>query len=132
MIRGWFVVVILISVAFLFAACQSGNPEETTPAAKALVAYLNALVAKDEAGLTLLSCADWEANALLELDSFQSVETHLEGLSCQQTASTEGSATVICQGAIVTSYGDEVQEFDLSERTYRLVQQGSDWLVCGY
>jgi len=39
---------------------------------------------------------------------------------------------VICSGSIEASYGDEIRSFDLSERTYHLVQDGSDWLVCGY
>jgi hypothetical protein len=131
--RSLFVLLFFVSIAIITAACQSQGSEATTaPATKALVAYLNALTSKDEAALTALSCTDWEANALLELDAFQSVETRLEELSCQQNMAADGSVTVNCQGKIVTSYGSEVQEFDLGQRTYSMVQQGGDWLVCGY
>jgi hypothetical protein len=131
--RSHFVILLLISIAIIIAGCQpKGLGATTTPAIKVLVAYLNALTDKDEATLTVLSCADWEANALLELDAFQSVETSLEGLSCQQNVADDGSVTVTCEGKIVASYGGEVQEFDLSERTYSMVEQGGDWLVCGY
>ena len=131
--RKLFILLILLSAALLITGCQSeGSQAAGNPAAKALVTYLNALSTKDEAALTTLSCADWEANALLELDSLQSVQTQLEGLSCQQNASSDGSVTVTCQGKIVSSYGGEVQEFDLSQRTYKMVEQGGDWLVCGY
>jgi len=112
------------------AACQSGDAG--SQAVSTLETYLQALVDKDEATLSSLACADWEFNALLELDAFQSVDTSLEGLDCQQTAASEGSVTVVCQGQIIASYFGEEQDFDLSERSYTLVEQNGDWLVCGY
>ncbi|MEX1248964.1 MAG: hypothetical protein WEA61_10835 [Anaerolineales bacterium] len=128
--RSLFFIVILVSA--IAAGCQVQESVTTSPAIEALEDHLNALVEKDEATLTMLSCADWEANALLELDSFQAVETRLEGLSCRENVADDGSVTVACEGVIVTSYGGEMQEFDLSERTYKMVEQGGDWLVCGY
>src|SRR3989304_4659296 len=122
--RSLFVILFLVSVAIITAGCQPQVSGTTTPAIKALMAYLNALTNKDEATLTVLSCADWEANALLELDAFQSVETSLEGLSCRQTAAGDGIATVICEGRIFAGYFDEVQEFDLSQRIYHMVELG--------
>ncbi|MCL5429039.1 MAG: hypothetical protein M1347_04445 [Chloroflexi bacterium] len=131
--RSYFVFLTLVSVAVLIVGCQPrGSGAATSPAIEALVAYLSALTDKDEAALTVLSCTDWEANALLELDAFQSVETRLEGLNCQQNVTDGSSVTVTCQGKIVTSYGGEVQEFDLGKRTYSMVEQDGNWLVCGY
>ncbi len=130
--RNLFVISFMISISISITGCQLQNSEETTPAVRALVAYLNALVSKDEASLTVLSCADWEVNALLELDALQSVETSLEGLNCRQTMADDASATVLCEGKILTSYGGEVQEYDLRRRTYTMVEQGGNWLVCGY
>jgi len=130
--RNIYVTLAAMVIALLGSGCQPQQSEESTSATEALVKYLNALTSKDEATLTLLSCAEWEANALLELDAFQSVETNLEGLSCRQTADGVGAATVICEGKIVAGYFDEVQEFDLSQRTYSMVELGGDWLVCGY
>ncbi len=131
--RIFLVQLIFVLVGFILIGCQPQNSDsESSPAIKALTSYLNALVDKDEAKLTLLSCAEWEASALLELDSFQSVETSLKDLSCRETAIDANSAAVNCQGFIVTSYGSETQEYDLGQRTYQMVEQGDEWLVCGY
>ena len=130
---GLFFLLFLVSTAIISSGCRlQGSDESSAPAVKALVAYLSALSDKDEARLSVLSCADWEAKALLELDSFQSVETSLEGLNCQQNVADDGSVTATCQGNIVASYFGEEQEFDLSQRTYSMVEQGGNWLVCGY
>jgi hypothetical protein len=103
-----------------------------TPAVQSLEAYLQALVDKDEDTLVQMTCADWELNALLEFDAFGGVETELDDLMCEQVDTGDGTATVVCQGKILASYQDEVQEFDLSGRTYQMVEQSGDWLVCGY
>ena len=123
-----FLVLILVIVTHLLSACSSKSNDAP---AKAVEDYLNALVAKDVDRLTTLSCSDWEDDALLELDSFQAVTTKLDGLACSQTG-TEGDTTlVLCKGKIITSYNNEDEELDLSVRTYQVVQQGGDWLVCG-
>lgn len=121
------VLVIIVSTMFL-TACASGN--ENAPA-KAVEDYLNALVAKDENRLATLSCGDWEDDALLELDSFQAVTARLDGLACEQTGTDGETALVLCQGKIVATYDNEDQELDLSVRTYQVVQEGGEWLVCG-
>ena len=112
----------------LLTACSSSNSDAP---AKAAEDYLNALVAKDSDRLTTLSCADWEDDALLELDSFQAVTTKLDGLACTQTGTDGGTALVLCKGKIIATYNNEDQELDLSVRTYQVVQEGGDWLVCG-
>ncbi len=113
--------------SLLLAACgtSSAGPE------KAVEAYLNALNAKDATRLSTLSCAEWEPTALMELDSFQAVSTTLEGLSCAQTGTDGGNALVTCQGRIVASYQGELQEFNLSARTYIAEKSTGEWLVCG-
>lgn len=121
------VLVIIVSTMFL-TACASGN--ENAPA-KAVEDYLNALVAKDENRLSTLSCGEWEDDALLELDSFQAVTARLDGLACEQTGTDGEAALVLCQGKIVATYDNEDQELDLSVRTYQVVQEGGEWLVCG-
>jgi hypothetical protein len=116
-----------ILTSLLLAACgtSSAGPE------KAVEAYLTALNAKDSTRLSTLSCADWEATALMELDSFQAVSTTLEGLTCAQTGTDGANALVTCQGKIVASYNGELQEFDLSARTYIAENSTGEWLVCG-
>lgn len=126
--RKVFLILILVILTNLLSACASKR--EDAPA-KAVEDYLNALVAKDSDRLTTLSCSDWEDDALLELDSFQAVVTKLDGMACTQTGTDGDTALVLCKGKIIATYNNENQELDLSTRTYQVVQQGGDWLVCG-
>lgn len=118
---------ILITAVFL-TACATNNADAP---ARAVEDYLNALVAKDANRLSTLSCGEWEDDALLELDSFQAVTARLENVSCEQTGTDGATALVLCNGNIVATYNDEDQELDLSVRTYQVVQEGGEWLVCG-
>jgi len=126
--RKLFLILILVVLANLLSACAS---KSNNAPSKAVEDYLNALVAKDSDRLTTLSCSDWEDDALLELDSFQAVTTKLDGLACSQTGTDGDTALVLCKGKIIATYNNEDQELDLSVRTYQVVQQGGDWLVCG-
>jgi len=116
----------LLIVGGLLTACASAKH----PAAVAVEDYLQALVDKDEARLVSLTCPDFESDALLQLDSFSLVKTKLDGLDCQAQAQDD-TAQVTCQGRILATYGTEDQQFDLSEKTFLVVNQGGDWLVCG-
>jgi len=122
------IVLLMCIVALLFSACGKA-PD---PAAKAVEDYLTALVNKDASTLSTLSCADWESNASLELDSLQAVTTRLENLACTTTGTDGTTKQVNCQGKIIATYNNEDQELDLSVRTYQVVQQGGEYLVCGY
>ena len=117
-------------IAALLSAC--GPATSSDPAARAVEGYFIALVDKDSNRLAALSCATWETNALMELDSFQAVQTRLDGLVCQTTGTDTGTALVTCKGKIVATYNNEDQELDLSVRTYHVVQEGGEYLVCGY
>jgi len=60
------------------------------------------------------------------------VTATLQDLTCETTG-TEGDMTlVVCGGTIATTYNDEQQQIDLSLRTYQVVEQGGEYLVCGY
>ena len=126
--RKIFLILILVILSNLLAGCASRRDDAP---AKAVEDYLNALVAKDSDRLTTLSCSDWEEDALLELDSFQAVTTRLDGLACTQTGTAGDTALVLCKGKIIATCNNEDQELDLSTRTYQVVQQDGDWLVCG-
>ena len=126
--RTFSLIFLLIFASLLLAACASNN--ENAPV-QAVENYLNALVEKDANRLTTLSCGEWEDDALLELDSFQAVTARLEGLACEQTGTDGETALVLCNGNIVATYNDEDQQLDLSVRTYQVVQEGGEWLVCG-
>jgi hypothetical protein len=127
-VRTCFLIVSVIICSLVLSACASSS--ENAPV-QAVENYLNALVAKDGDRLSTLSCADWEDDALLELDSFQAVTARLEGLACEQTGTDGDTALVLCNGNIVATYNEEDQELDLSVRTYQVVQEGGEWVVCG-
>ncbi len=120
----------LVITLFILPACASKSDNSTAPA-KAVEAYLNALVAKDANRLPTLVCSDWEDQALIELDSFQAVTPRLEGAACEQTGTDGDTALVKCTGKIIATYNNEDQTLDLSTRTYQVVQDNGDWLVCG-
>ena len=119
---------IIMMTGILLTAC-SGSGDDAP--AKAVESYLNALVAKDENRLPTLVCGDWEQDALIELDSFQAVTPRLDNAVCKQTGTDGDTALVSCTGKIVATYNNEDQEMDLSVRTYQVVQDNGDWLVCG-
>ena len=119
----------MLSLSILLSAC--GSSASSTGAVDAVEGYVNALASNDEASLSALSCADWESSALTELDSLQAVTAKVDGLSCQQSGTDGDTALVNCTGKLVLSYNGEDQELDLSTRTYRVVAEGGNWLVCG-
>ncbi len=126
--KGISAILFLLAFVMLVSACGKA-PD---PAAKAVEDYINALVNKDATRLSALSCADWEASALLELDSLQAVATKAEGVACTLTGTDGTTSDVTCQGKILATYNNEEQQLDLSVRTYQVVQQGGEYLVCGY
>jgi len=122
---------ILILSLTLFGIISAACSSNTDAPAQAVENYLNALVNKEADRLPTLVCGEWEEDALIELDSFQAVTARLENTSCSQTGTDGDTALVLCTGNIVASYNGEDQQLDLSIRTYQVVQQSGDWLVCG-
>jgi hypothetical protein len=111
-------------------ACASSDNRAT--AAGAIAAYHEALVAKEIDELINYSCADWEAQARLELESFGAVQAELDDLQCED-AGQDGEATLVsCAGIITTAYGNEILEIDLADRQYLAVYEGNEWRMCGY
>jgi hypothetical protein len=115
-------------VLFTLSACAGGGDAP----AQTVERYHQALVEKDQDRLINLSCADWESQALLELDSFVSVETELVDVACETSSQENDTARVTCEGAISASYQGEAREFPLSGRTFIVVQEGGEWRLCGY
>lgn len=121
-------IILMLALSILLSACGASA---SGGARTAVEGYITALAAKDEAALISNSCADWEDDALIELDSFALVEVSVNDMSCTETG-TDGEVTLVdCQGKFQMSYGGEPQELDLSARTYEVIQQNGDWLVCG-
>lgn len=126
--RTYSLIFLLVFTSLLLPACALKS--DNAPV-QAVENYLNALVEKDANRLTTLSCGAWEGDAMLELDSFQAVTARLEDLACEQTGTDGDTALVLCNGNIVATYNGEDQQLDLSVRTYQVVQEGGEWLVCG-
>lgn len=118
----------MVVAALALAACGASDADAP---AKAVENYLTALVEKDADRLPTLVCGDWEADALIELDSFQAVTARLENLSCSQTGTDGETVLVLCKGNIVATYNGEDQALDLSGRTFQVTQEDGEWLVCG-
>ena len=116
----------------MLAGCAPAQTAGHTPAAQAAEAYLKALAGKDENAFSQWICPNWEMDAFLEFDAYSGMETQLDHVACSQTGTQDGAALVSCQGKILLSYGAEQQQVDLSQRTYRLVSQSSNWQVCGF
>ena len=116
-------------VALAFAACASSD---SGSAPKAIEAYIQALVAKDQAGVVGAACAAYEEGAKLEYDSFAAVEPKLEGLACTDAGTDGEGKLVTCQGVIKVTYNGEDQELALEGRNYFAVQDNGEWRMCGY
>lgn len=121
--------ILFVALASLFVLSACGTGKDAP--ARTVEDYLTALVNKDVDQLSALSCADWESTALLEYDSLQAVKTRLEGMACASTDNGDGSYAVVCQGKMIATYDNEDSDFDLAARTYRVVKQSGDYLVCG-
>jgi hypothetical protein len=112
----------------LLAGCA---PPDDAP--KAIENYLQALVAKDHDSFIKRFCAAFEADALIEFDSFGAVEARLEGVQCRQTGTDGEAALVSCAGSIAVTYqGEDNQMLALENNLYRAVQEGGEWKMCGY
>ena len=120
--------ILLTIIILLLTACAQPGDQ----AAKTIENYIKALVEKDANRLSALSCAAWEPDAQLELDSFQSIATKLEGLSCASISTDDNVTSVQCQGNIIATYNNEDEKIDLSFRPYKVINQGGEFLMCGY
>jgi hypothetical protein len=117
----------------ILCACNTGKSNlKQDEAAKAVEAYLQALVSQDSVRVASLSCSTWEEQARSDLESFSAVKSSIDGLACK-VAGQDGQNTLVnCTGKIIANYNGENQEIDLSARTYQAVQDGGQWLMCGY
>jgi hypothetical protein len=123
---------ILLFLMVLLLIISSCSSESANNAPGAVEAYLGALVTKDENQMINQSCADWESQAKLELNSFAAVEASLENLNCEISGQAGDYILVDCRGIIIANYGAEVLEIDLQERTFQVLQEGDEWRMCGY
>ena len=125
-------IVISAILAMIIMATLSSCNGDRDGAVMAIQAYLQALVDKDTERISTIACADWEADARTELESFTAVTVALQNPDCQETG-TDGEITLVtCSGKISANYGNEVLEIDLAERTFQAVYEAGEWRMCGY
>ncbi len=121
----------IFGLVLTLAACAAAESTTSGPG-QAVEAYLQALVNQDVNQIANLSCADWEASARDEVESFQAVSASLEGVACTQASLNGADAVVTCTGQINASYGNEQQAIPLNVRNYVARQEGGEWRMCGY
>ena len=117
---------------FVLVACAPSAQQGSNPAS-AVTDYLNAMVKNDTAKLPQLVCADYEAGAKTDFDSFGAIGgVTLSNLKCTPGTVNGNSATVTCAGSIDFTYNGEKNSQDLSANTYSVKQVDGEWKMCGY
>jgi hypothetical protein len=111
------------------AAAATATPD---PAVAAVLAYLDARARTDAGTATSLSCKTWKSKALTEVTSFRSMNAKLVGVICQVNGSASGFTLVGCGGKMVTTYGTETRDWDLSSFVYQVTLEDGQWKMCGY
>ena len=124
------VYLMLLTLLVLSVVLTACSKMESSPA-NTVQAYWQAVVERDRDSISQLTCADYEAAALTNFDSFQSVDIKLEGISCMSSENPDGSTEVTCNGLLKASYGAEETDFDLSIHHYQLINEKGSWLICG-
>ena len=114
---------IVLALGLVAACAKQENPSDVVSQ------YFQAAVAADADKMRSLSCAEWESSAARQAQSFRTVKSTLENVSCTQGGADGQYTLVTCQGAIVMDYNGEKREFPLA--TYRVIQEGGSWRYCG-
>ncbi len=117
-------------LALVCTGCSQAEQANDAPAA--VESYLQALVKQDLNLMIAASCADWEAQAKVEHDSFAAVKLELQDLSCEEVGSDGELKLISCTGSIIANYGAEDLEIDIADRTYQVKSEGGVWRMCGY
>jgi hypothetical protein len=119
--------VLFLVCSLVVVACSSA-----TGAPQAIEGYVRALADKDVIAASSSACLEWEESAFAEASSFEAVEVTIEGLSCSEKGTQAAFTLVQCEGKIIADYGGELQDIDLSLRTYLAIIDQGEWKMCGY
>lgn len=123
---------ILASLFVLTLAIFLSGCSQSSGAVQAVDSYYKAILSQNADQLKAVTCADFQEQAQVELDSFQGVKMELQGYSCKENGK-DGEATLVkCDGKIVATYGSDSMDFPLSDRVHQVVNDGGNWKVCGY
>jgi hypothetical protein len=128
--KSWHSIGLVLLGVLLIAGCSGTNQRD--PAARTVELYLQGLAGRDLNQMISNACSDWETQARQEYDSFAAVTLELKDLSCKSTGDQPAYSLVDCTGSIVANYGDEDLQIDVADQTFRVIQEGGEWRVCGY
>lgn len=123
-----------LTALLLLTACGGAPADDSSAttadeAVRAVERYLTAKVARDEATVRALLCADMEAMLAREVAAFATVsDAKIENMACTRN---DGADTVTCTGEITASYGVDAAPTKFELSTYRVVQEDGEWKWCG-
>lgn len=123
------VMIRFVILAGLLAACAS---QPTGTASDTVQNYLQARVDKNVDAMIGLSCSEWEASARTEAASFASMNAVLDNVTCTDAGTDSDATLVTCSGKIVTTYNGEGRDWPLEDFTFKVVEDGGEWRMCGY
>lgn len=124
------VLILMMLCIAVFTACSKKS--DSSDAVKPVEAFYNAIVSQNRDRVSSIACSDWEKDALRDVDSFMGVKSELKDFSCSVSQSGDKEATVTCKGAIAASYGAEITEFPLENRSHKVIKEQGEWRICGY
>ena len=127
--KGLILLFVLLLAAALSACSKKSDSSE---AAKPVEAFYDAIVSQKRDRIGTITCAEWDKDALRELDAFMGVKSDLKDFSCSVSEAGNDTATVTCKGAIAASYGAEITDFPLEGRTHKVVKEQGELRICGY
>ncbi len=118
----------------LLAAGLAGcsKKSEKSEAVRPVEAFYDAIVTQNRDRVGSIACAEWEKDALREVDAFMGVKSELKDFSCTVTEENGDQAVVTCKGKIAASYGAEITDFPLDGRTHKVIKEQGEWRICGY
>jgi len=125
--NNFLLLMIILIVGFL-----SGCGKNQALASQSVEAYFQAIVEKDQDMLVSKVCASYEPNAMMDFNTFAIVKTSLDNFSCQTTGTNETGYEVKCQGSLQAEFGEELRIFELSNRTFQVIEENGNWLICGH
>ena len=117
----------VITFSLMLSACA-----KESSASEVIESYLKAKVDSDAEKLVALACADYEAEATLDADSFAGLNAKIQGLTCTESG-TEGDSTLVtCNGTLQIEYrGEEPRTSPLDDTVYLARKVGGEWKMCG-
>lgn len=126
--------ILIISLIILcaIAATACSKKSDSSEAVKPVEAFYDAIVNQKRDRVSTITCAAWEKDALRDVDAFMGVKSELKDFSCSVSSEGKDEAAVSCKGSISASYGTEITEFPLENRSHKVIKEQGEWRICGY